>query len=237
MLVIPAIDIRGGRCVRLQQGEFSRETVYAEDPAEVARRFESLGAQWLHIVDLDGARSGETKNRAVVENIITAISIPVQLGGGIRSLEQIKGWLDAGVTSVLVGTVAVRQPEVVVEALETFGGERLMLAIDARDGRVALEGWQKTEDVSAIMLAQPFISAGLQRVLYTDIARDGMLTGPNLEATKQLAVSTGLKVTASGGVSSKEDIEALAELEPFGVDSVVVGRALYEGRIKPEEVF
>lgn len=236
MLVIPAIDIKDGNCVRLQQGEFSKSTIYSDRPEEIAFRFQTAGAKFLHMVDLDGTASGGSKNGEVIEKILSAVEIPVQLGGGIRSLEQIDFWLNRGVQRVVMGTAAVSEPRLMFDALRSFGAERIVLAVDARDGRVAIEGWQRDTELTAAELATQFKAAGLQRILFTDIARDGMLVGPALERTKELAVATGLKVTASGGVSSKEDLESLQKLEQFGVDSVVIGRAFYEGRIKPEEV-
>ncbi len=236
MLVIPAIDIKNGKCVRLQQGEFSRLTIYSAQPEVVALRFQSAGAVLLHVVDLDATAGLGSINVEVIERILAAVQIPVQLGGGIRTLEQIEFWFNRGVQRIVIGTAAVKNPQLVLEALKTYRPERLTLAVDARDGRVAIEGWQQETELPAVELARQFKSAGLNRVLYTDIARDGMLQGPAIESTKELAVATGLRVTASGGISSKADLDALQKLAPFGVDSVIVGRAFYEGRIQPEEV-
>lgn len=236
MLVIPAIDIKNGKCVRLRQGEFSEDTIYSDKPEEVARAFHAAGARRLHIVDLDGAKSGVPQNTAPIQKIVMEVPVAVQLGGGIRSLDHIAFWFNLGVKAVILGTLAVEQPEIVNQALKKFSPERIILSTDARNGMVAIQGWQKSAGVSAIMLAQAFKSVGLKRVLYTDISRDGMLCGPNLETTRQLALSTGLRVTASGGISSVEDLKALQKLEEYGVDSVVVGRAFYEGRIRPAEV-
>ena len=236
MLVIPAIDIKDGNCVRLQQGEFSKSKIYSERPETVACHFQGAGAKFLHLVDLDGSAAGGSRNGELVEKILQSVEIPVQLGGGIRSLEQIDFWLKRGVRRVIIGTIAVSEPPLMFAALKMFGPERIVLAVDARGDRVAIEGWQRDTELTAAELAMQFKSAGLQRVLFTDIARDGMLVGPALESTKVLAVATGLKVTASGGISSKEDLASLRNLETFGVDSVVIGRAFYEGRILPDEV-
>ena len=237
MLIIPAIDIKEGKCVRLKQGVFIQKTVYSEHPEEVALYFQNLGAKRLHVVDLDGAKTGTSKNRALIREILSEVQIPIQLGGGIRSFAQVEQWLNLGIESIIIGTMAVKQPEVVEQSLQQFGSERLILAVDARDGKVAIEGWQRDSEVRAVDLVQYFKHAGIERILYTDISRDGMLSGPNLSAIKEMAVSTRLKVTASGGISSKQDLIDLEELESFGVDSVIVGRAFYECRISPEEVF
>lgn len=236
MLVIPAIDLKDGKCVRLRRGVFDDKTVYSPPPQEVAADFEKFGAKYLHIVDLDGAQTGTSKNRPVVERILREVTIPVELGGGIRTLTDVSAWLSLGVARVIVGTMAVARPEDLIAALHEFGPEKLVLAVDARNGRVAIEGWQKDANVDVLDLALKFKSSGLRRVLYTDIQRDGMFSGPNFEATKEVALRSGLKVIASGGVSSKEDLQRLAELEPFGVDSVVVGRAFYENKLSAEEV-
>jgi len=236
MLIIPAIDIRDGKCVRLQQGVFSRQTIYAEDPVAVALSFQQAGAQRLHIVDLDGAKSGGSRNASVVERIVADLRIPVQLGGGMRSMGAIERWLNSGIDRVVVGTLAVTAPEIVKAALETFGPARVVLALDARDGMVAVEGWQRTTEIRAAQLAEDFKLSGLERILYTDIARDGMFSGPDIDALKEIAVSTGLKTIASGGISDRGDLDAVSQLEPFGVDSVIVGRAFYEGRLSAQEV-
>lgn len=237
MLVIPAIDIKEGKCVRLKQGEFSQKTVYFDDPTEVALQFQKAGASRLHLVDLDGAQSGSSPNIDLIREIRQALDIALQLGGGIRTLQQIEHWLSLGMDQVIIGTLAIKQPVVVGEALEQFGPEKIILGVDARNGKVAVAGWQEEFEITAADLIMRFKTYGLQRVIYTDISRDGMLSGPGIESTKQLALQTKLKITASGGISSKEDLNALAELLPLGVDSVIVGRAFYERRILPEDVF
>lgn len=236
MLVIPAIDIKDGKTVRLKQGNFAEKTVYSETPVASALYFQNLGAKRLHLVDLDGAESGEAPNRIIVEEILGSVKIPIQLGGGIRSLEAIARWLDLGIQSIIIGTIALANPEIVKGALQKFGAERVIVAVDALDGMVATEGWQKQSKIKATDLALNYKRAGLEKILYTDIERDGMLTGPNLMSIKDMAVATNLKIIASGGVSSKEDLKDLEHLEQYGVDSVVVGRAFYERRLLPEEI-
>lgn len=237
MLIIPAIDIKDGKCVRLLQGYFSKQTVYSDFPEEVAYSFQNSGAKRLHLVDLDGAKTGITKNYAIIEKIVSTVQLPIQLGGGIRSFEQITNWLSLGVSSVVVGTLALKQPAVVGLSLAKFGPERIILAVDVRKGKVSSEGWQNNSEISAIKFVKNFGNAGLGRIIYTDISRDGTLAGPNLQAIKEIALQTGLKITASGGIASKHHLLQLQELAPFGVDSVIVGRAFYESRILPEEVF
>jgi phosphoribosylformimino-5-aminoimidazole carboxamide ribotide isomerase len=237
MLIIPAIDLKDGKCVRLKRGVFSDKTVYDEDPLQVALGFKEAGAKRLHLIDLDGAQSGETKNEQIIANVVKELALPVQIGGGIRSMARIEQWLQLGADRVIIGTMAVEQPEVVAEALRVFAPENVVVALDAKDGRVAIKGWQQDSDIQAVDLALELKEVGLERVLFTDISRDGMFTGPNIETTKQIAIKSGLKVIASGGISAQSDLQALTELEIFGVDSAVVGRAFYEGRILPEEVF
>lgn len=237
MLVIPAIDLKDGECVRLKRGDFSEKTVYSQRPLEVACAFRDKGAKRLHVVDLDGAESGEGGNQAIIQSLIDGIDIPIQLGGGLRSLALMQAWLEKGMDSLIVGTLAIEQPELFVQAMQKFGPERLILAVDAKNGKVMSAGWQKESAYTAAQLALKFKSYGLQRLLYTDILRDGMGLGPNVEATKDLAQKTGLKVTASGGVGSLDDLVKLRQLSAFGVDSVVVGRAFYENQLNLEEAF
>ena len=236
MLVIPAIDIKDGQTVRLKQGNFSEKTVYSETPVESALSFQGFGAKRLHLVDLDGAESGEPPNQTIIEKILGSVKVPIQLGGGIRSLEAIARWLDLGIQRVIIGTLAVENPEIVKLALRKFGPERIIVSVDALGGMVAIEGWQKQSKIKAVDLALKYKRAGLEKILYTDIGRDGMLTGPNLNSIKEIAVQTDLKIIASGGVSSKEDLNDLENLEQYGVDSVIIGRAFYEGRLLPGEV-
>ena len=231
-ILFPAIDLKGGECVRLKLGEMDQATVYNTDPAAQARAFEQQGFQYLHIVDLDGAFAGEARNGAAVEAVLAAISMPVQLGGGIRDMAGIEGWLERGIARVILGTVAVRDPDLVREAAKRFPG-RVAVGIDARGGRVAVEGWAETSDLAAADLADRFADAGVAAIIYTDIDRDGVLTGVNWDATLELAEATSIPVIASGGLASMDDVRRLAR-EP-SLEGAITGRALYDGRIDPAE--
>lgn len=229
--LIPAIDLLNGRCVRLSQGKYDEATVYGEDPAAVAAEFARHSIRRLHVVDLDGARAGEPRNRASVERIVAMMGdVPVQLGGGLRDLASIEASLAAGIGRVVLGTVALREPDLVREAARRFP-ERVAVGIDAVDGQVAVEGWVEASDAAAGEVAKRFEDAGVAAIIYTDISRDGMLTGPNLEATVELAESVEIPVIASGGVSSEDDVLRAAELAPRGISGVIVGRALYTGAV------
>ena len=228
MEVIPAIDLRGGRCVRLHQGDFQRETVFSDDPVAMALHWQEQGGPRLHVVDLDGAATGEPAHLQVISAIVAALDIPVQVGGGIRSTAAAGAWLTAGVERVVIGTAAVRNPDMVREVCRLHCSERVVVSIDARDGKVALQGWTEASEVNALELAERMAGLGVERLLYTDIARDGMLTGPDVETNAQLVRETGMAVLASGGVSSVEDI---LQLVPTGVEGVIVGRALYTGAV------
>lgn len=236
MIVIPAIDLKDGKCVRLLQGQAEQKTVYSENPVEVAKGFEKAGAKRLHLVDLDGAFKGKAANLHRIREIVKQLSIPVQLGGGIRTMQDIENRLELGLASVIIGTTAVRHPEVLEEALKKFPSECVILGIDARDGMVAVQGWTEATELSAEAFGLHWKQRGIQRVIFTDISRDGMLSGPNLEAIGNFAQVTGLAVTASGGVAGVHDIEALKQLEQYGVDQCIVGKAIYEGKIRVEEV-
>jgi len=232
MIVYPAIDLRQGRCVRLQQGDFAAETVFAADPTEVARRWAGEGARWLHVVNLDGALGEAAEaNLAALRGILAAVEIPVQFGGGVRSAQDAARLLSLGVARVILGTVAVRQPEVVEATLAAHGAERVLVGIDARQGRAAIHGWIEASEVEATALAQRMAALGVRRVVYTDVQRDGMLQGVNIAATRQLAQASGLGVIASGGVASLEDIRALKAHEREGIEGVIIGMALYRGAI------
>jgi phosphoribosylformimino-5-aminoimidazole carboxamide ribotide isomerase len=230
MIVVPAIDLRQGRVVRLHQGRAQEETVYAVDPAEVARRFESEGAQRIHLVDLDAAMGGASQTAAVT-NVVRAVRIPVEVGGGVRTLEDALALHANGVERVIFGTAAVARPDVVQAALERLPQQAVAVAIDARDGRVAVSGWTEATDVDALVLAATVKGWGVRRVQFTDVRRDGTLEGPNLPAIEALGRRTKLKITAAGGVSGAEDLVRLAGLEVLGVDEAIVGKALYEGRL------
>jgi phosphoribosylformimino-5-aminoimidazole carboxamide ribotide isomerase len=229
--LIPAIDLLGGRCVRLSQGRYDAATVYGEDPGAVAAGFVRQSIQRLHVVDLDGAKAGAPVNEASVRSITSqAGDVPVQLGGGIRTLEAIEAALGWGVDRVILGTVALRDPELVKQAAHHFPG-RVVVGIDAKDGRVAVEGWLETSETLAAELAPRFEQAGVAAIVYTDVARDGMLSGPNLEATAALADGVSIPVIVSGGVSSEEDLVAAAALAPRGIAGAIIGRALYTGDV------
>ena len=235
MLVIPAIDLRGGRCVRLYQGDYARETVVGDDPVAMARHWQAAGARLLHVVDLDGAREGRPVQLDLVGRICAALAIPVELGGGPRTADDVAAMLAAGASRVILGTVALEQPALVVAMLEQYGPERIVLGLDARDGRVASRGWLETSEVEATVLARRMAAAGVRTVIYTDIGRDGTLSGPSVAVTAALAAASGLEVIASGGIARREDLAALA-VRP-GIVGAIVGRALYTGdlRLGPDE--
>ncbi|MBM7854267.1 phosphoribosylformimino-5-aminoimidazole carboxamide ribotide isomerase [Desulfohalotomaculum tongense] len=230
MLVIPAIDLRNGKCVRLVEGRLDRETVYSDNPVETAKHWQRLGCQYLHVVDLDGAFAGEPRNLAVIKEIVSVLDIPVQVGGGIRDLSTVESLLNLGVHRVILGTAAIAQPEMVRRAVERFD-EQIVLGIDAREGRVAVQGWAVESGISALELAGQMKEIGVKRVVFTDIRRDGTMKGPNLEATGELARGSGLKVIASGGVSTLDDLRRIKQMESAGVEGAIIGKALYTGRI------
>lgn len=234
MIVIPAIDIKGGKCVRLQQGRMDRETVFGEDPAAMARRWAEAGASMIHVVDLDGAVEKTPRNLPSIRGILAAVTVPIQIGGGIRDMETIGMYVETGVQRIIIGTEAIRNPALVQEACRRFPG-RIVVGIDARNGLVAIEGWTETTRTRAVDLARRFEDSGVAAINFTDIHRDGMQTGPNLEATRELAESIAIPVVASGGVSTLRDIQNLLPLEPFGVVGVITGKALYAGTLDLEE--
>lgn len=230
MIVIPAIDLSEGRVVRLRRGDMKHCTVYSDEPAAVARRWEEAGAEIIHVVDLDGAVSGRLRNLDGLRAIRDATSVKIQFGGGLRSAEAISAAIDAGADWVVLGTVALEDAELLRAVLERWG-ERVTVAVDAREGRVAVRGWTRSSSVDAVEMARRMEAVGVARLLCTDVATDGMLAGPNLEGLRRIAEAVDVPIVASGGVSSIDDIRALRALEPVGVIGVVVGRALYEGRI------
>ncbi len=234
MIVIPAIDLKEGKCVRLEQGLMEKDTVFCDDPASQAREWERQGAELLHIVDLDGAFAGVPKNRDSISSIIGSISIPTQLGGGIRDIATIEAYLSLGIGRVILGTAAQRNPDLVVEACRLFPG-RIMVGIDAKNGMVAVQGWGEVTDVRAVDLARRFEGYGVAAIIYTDISRDGMMAGPNIEATKALAKAITIPVIASGGVSSLVDIKNVMAIEYAGVTGVITGSAIYTGAIRLAE--
>ena len=230
MIIYPAIDIRGGRCVRLTEGRFDAETVFADDPTEMALKWAGLGAEFLHLVDLDGALAGESKNVPVIERILQSVSIPVQLGGGIRNLETIEKLLSLGVTRLILGSAAVKKPALVEEACTKYPGH-IAVGIDAKNGEVAIEGWGKGSGVAATELAKKMAAYGVETIIYTDISRDGMLSGVNVEATAALARVCGVPIIASGGVASLEDIRRVKAVESDGVQGCIIGKAIYTGAV------
>ncbi len=233
MKLYPAIDIKDGQCVRLRQGVYDDKTVYADKPCEVAKEFEEAGARFIHLVDLDGAREGRSVNDEAVKAISDCVSIPVEIGGGIRTTEDISRKLDLGVSRVIIGTEAVRRPEFVKESIRQFGADKIIVGIDAKDGKVAVSGWEEISKITAVELALLMKDMGVKTIIYTDISKDGMLSGPNIMQTKKLAEATGLEIVASGGVSSVQDLRELAKA---GVDGAILGKAIYEHKIDLKEV-
>lgn len=232
MIIYPAIDLKDGACVRLVRGEMDQATVFNLEPAEQAQAFQSHGFRWLHLVDLNGAFQGRPVNAEPVRRILAAIEIPSQLGGGIRDMATIEYWLEAGIRRVILGTVALRNPALVKEACQRFPGQ-VAVAIDAREGRVAVSGWAETSEVRALDLALQYEESGVAAIIYTDINRDGAMGGVNVDATADLAMALTTPVIASGGVSSLSDLEMLKKEEHTGIEGVIIGRALYDGRIDP----
>ncbi len=234
MIVLPAIDLKNGQCVRLEQGLMEKDTVYSDDPAAMARHWQDEGGEFLHLVDLDGAFAGVPKNREAIEAIVAAVDIPTELGGGIRDLETIEAYLKLGVDRVILGTVAKENPELVAEACRRFPGQ-IVVGIDAKNGLVAVRGWAEVTEKKAIDLAREMEGFGVTAIIYTDIARDGMMQGPNLEATAALAEAISIPVIASGGVSSLDDIRNLLKIEASGVSGVITGKAIYSGSLNLRE--
>jgi phosphoribosylformimino-5-aminoimidazole carboxamide ribotide isomerase len=232
VILFPAIDLKNGQCVRLEQGDMARATVFNLDPAAQAKSFASQGFEYLHVVDLDGAFAGQPINAAAVDSMLNAVTMPVQLGGGIRDLATVEAWLAKGVTRVIIGTAAVRDPELVKSAARKFP-RRVAVGLDARDGKVAVEGWAETSQVTALEIARRFEDAGVAAIIFTDIARDGLLKGLNLDATIALADRISIPVIASGGLASIEDVEAMLMPRATKLAGAIAGRALYDGRLDP----
>lgn len=231
MMIFPAIDLRGGRCVRLYKGDFAKEEVFSDRPGETAKRWEAMGARYLHVVDLDGARGGRSENLSAIREILASVSIPVELGGGIRTLEQIGDILAMGVSRVILGSLAVESPSCVRQAVERFGASRVAVGIDARNGVVAVSGWESDSGVEALALAEDMVSCGVRTIIHTDIARDGTLEGVNAGASAALARASGAEVIVSGGVRGLDDIRAVKARENDGLAGVIVGRAIYTGAL------
>ncbi len=227
MIIFPAIDLRGGCCVRLRQGRPDQQTVFSDDPVEMARHWVSQGAAWLHVVDLDAALGDASPNRPLVAAIVGAAGVPVQFGGGLRSLKAVEAIFDLGVSRAVIGTAAMIDPALVREAISRFGADAVAVGIDSRQGKVAIRGWQETTATDALTLALQMKTLGVEWIIATDVARDGMLSGPNLEALRRLADQSGLKVIASGGIAALADLQALAAMP--GIEGVIIGQALYSG--------
>ena len=234
MILFPAIDLKEGLAVRLEQGDMARATIFHRDPAAQARAFEVAGFEYLHIVDLDGAFAGKPVNAAAVDRILETVGLPIQLGGGVRDMATVEAWLGKGVTRVIIGTAAVRNPELVRQAAKAFPG-RVAVGLDARDGKVAVDGWAETSELSALDIARRFEDAGVAAIVYTDIARDGLLKGLNLDATIALAEAVSIPVIASGGLASIDDIKALLAPRAKKLEGAIAGRALYDGRLDAAE--
>lgn len=234
MIIFPAIDIRNGKCVRLTKGDFNQETIFADQPEVMAKQWADKGAEFLHVVDLDGALAGKTMNATAIEAILQTVNIPIQLGGGIRTLENIEMLLDLGIARVILGSIAVRSPELVKAACAKFGS-KIVVGIDAKAGIVAVDGWGVSGNVEADKLAVEMAQVGVERIIYTDISRDGTLSGVNVEATARLAKASGIKVIASGGVSSMDDIRQVKAAGKDGVEGVIVGKAIYTNSLVLED--
>ena len=228
MILFPAIDIKNGQCVRLRQGSFQDVLVYSDIPLKIAKQWEASGASFIHIVDLDGALVGHSVNDDVIKSIVDEVKIPIQVGGGIRTIKDIENKLNLGIERVIIGTKAVKDPGFIKEAIATFGSRRIVIGIDANDGMVAIEGWVKVSSYQAVSLALEMKRLGVKTIVYTDISKDGMLQGPNIAHTREMVQATGLNIIASGGVSSLKDLEMLKEIEVYGA---IMGKALYENRI------
>jgi len=234
VILYPAIDLKGGSVVRLKEGDMERATVYGSDPAAQARAFAEIGFSWIHVVDLDGAFAGASVNAAAVDGILDAAGVPVQLGGGIRDMKAVEAWLKRGVSRVILGTAAVRDPDFVKAAAQAHPGQ-VAVGIDARDGRVAVQGWAEVSDMTALDLARRFEDAGVAAIIYTDIARDGLLKGLNLESTRELAEAVSIPVIASGGLADLEDVRRLLQPQNAAIAGAITGRALYDGRLDGRE--
>lgn len=229
MKLYPAIDIKNGQCVRLRQGQFQDVEVYSNTPVKIAKQWELQGASYIHIVDLDGALAGHSVNEDAIKEITNSVRIPIQVGGGIRTIKDIENKLNLGVTRVIIGTKAVENPAFIKEAINTFGADKIVIGIDAKNGMVAIEGWEKVSNYNAVSLGVQMKEIGVKTIVYTDIAKDGMLQGPNVEHTKEMVLATGLNIIASGGVSSLKDLEMVNDI---GVHGAIIGKALYENRIE-----
>lgn len=232
MIIFPAIDILDGKCVRLIQGDYHKEVVYDDNPVEMAKQWEKKGAEFIHIVDLNGAKSGESVNKQIIVDIAKAVNVPIQVGGGIRTMETVRVYLENGIARVIIGTAAVTNPDFLREAVDSYG-ERIAVSLDARNGYIATDGWTDTSEVKALSLVKELEDVGVKTVVYTDIAKDGMLQGPNLEEQKAINEATTIDVIASGGVTTVEDVANLRKLNMYGC---IIGKALYDGKLQFEDV-
>ncbi len=235
MIIFPAIDIKNGKCVRLEQGDFNKEKVFSENPAEIAKNFEKLGAQYIHLVDLDGALGGELKNKEVISKIIEAVNIPLELGGGIRNLERIEELIDLGISRVILGTIAIENPKIVEQAIKKFGSDKIVVGIDAKKDMVAIKGWVEISTTKTLDLVKQMEKIGVKTIIYTDIAKDGMLEGVNIEEIVKITKNSSINVVASGGVASIEDIKQLKKLNNPQIEGVITGKAIYEKRLDLKE--
>jgi phosphoribosylformimino-5-aminoimidazole carboxamide ribotide isomerase len=233
----PAIDLRNGKCVRLFQGDFTKETVYSETPLEMAKAFVDQGAEWLHVVDLDGAKTGTPQNKQTIVQMLSELKVAVQIGGGIRSERDIEWYLENEASRLIIGSLAVRKPELIGEWVKTYGSSTFAVSLDAKDGYVATDGWLKNPRKKAVDVAKQLADIGVETFIFTDIATDGTLSGPNIQAIEQLAVATGCSVIASGGVSSIDDVRKLVALKEKGVQGAIIGKALYTGKLSLEEAY
>jgi phosphoribosylformimino-5-aminoimidazole carboxamide ribotide isomerase len=236
MIIFPAIDLKGGKCVRLFQGRMDQDKVYSDVPEDMARRWVDEGGAFLHVVDLEAAVSGKTENRKAIENIVKAVSVPVQVGGGMRDRGAIDAMLSLGVARVIIGTAAIRNPEMVGDVIEEFGREKIVAGIDALRGVVKISGWSHYTSLDFVTLAKRMELFGVERVVFTDIEKDGALQGPNIDSTRKLAEATNLKVIASGGVTTTDDVRRVKELGETGVEGMIIGKALYEGTIQLKDI-
>jgi phosphoribosylformimino-5-aminoimidazole carboxamide ribotide isomerase len=234
MLILPAIDLRGGQCVRLTQGDYARECIYDSDPIRVAKEFQDQGAEWIHVVDLDGAKSGAPQNWESIEGIARSVNIPVEVGGGVRSIETVARLLECGVSRVVVGTKLVQDSELAGQMIGQFG-DRIVAGIDAREGKVAVAGWIEQSSITAVDLAQRMEAQGVKRIILTDIAQDGMLTGPNLDLLRTVSESVGVPIIQSGGIGTLADLKLLYDIHRFRPEGVIIGRAIYEGKFTVRE--
>ncbi|MCG8541748.1 MAG: 1-(5-phosphoribosyl)-5-[(5-phosphoribosylamino)methylideneamino]imidazole-4-carboxamide isomerase [Clostridia bacterium] len=232
MIIFPAIDIRGGKCVRLYQGKFNRETIYDNNPIEIAKKWEKAGAQYLHVVDLDGALTGELVNKSLIDGMLNTVNIPIQVGGGIRTLERAEEILNLGVERVIVGTSAIKEEGFVKRLIDKFQ-EKVVVSIDAKDGYVCVDGWTNSSEIKAVDFARKLEETGVKNIVYTDIAKDGTMIGPNLYELRKLSESVGINIIASGGIGKKEDVKSLEKMNLYGA---IIGKALYEGKINLEEL-